>query len=158
MKLGRKEVDRVEKRIRKDERKRVRRKRGARKSIYGTGILVLLILILLGSGYIGVDPIGFRGDASGEFSLIKKLSKNESEETSKRANQAENVKIIVEDEVCYYNQVTYDLEGIKEQIELMEETDNILDLVDKVAEAKFFAEIEKILQNKGIEYNIIEEY
>jgi len=155
MGLDRREMNRSEKSIRKDERKKVRKKRGAKKTLIGTGVVGALLFLLLGSGYVGLNPFGIRSDGSGELGILQNSSKKVEE---KGVSQTAHQKIVVEGETCYYEAQSYTVKEMIEIIEKMKVTDELLDLVDKVAVAKAFDEIEKALQAQGIEYKTVEDY
>lgn len=158
-----------EKRIRKDERRKVRRKKRAKGTLLGTLIILLLFLLFMGgSNYFGVNPFGGGNDGDGTTTRTSS-SQNEEGETDeateaistseeKSDSQMSKQEIIVEGDRYIYLDEEYDISGIEGVIDGLELDGRNLKLIDKVANSKAFDDIEKILQDKGVEYNTQEQY
>lgn len=146
-----------ESKIRKDERKRYKGKRRAKGTLYSMLAALIAFLISLFSGLLGLNPVGLFSDGSGSHSIIKDNSTEVVEEAPiKMADEAE-VRIIVDGDGYSYQDTVYDLEGISTVIDGIE-TDSPIELVDQNALNGPFEEVEKLLNTKGLEYNIVEDY
>ncbi len=147
--------------IRKDERKKMKGKRRAKATIYTMLGALLAFLLSIFSGLFGLNPVGFYGDGSGSHSIIqsKDAESEESEEAISMAeeNKDGTIQIIVDDKYYIYQQETYDLEGIMEVIQNFE-TNQPIELVDKYAVNLIFEDIQKVLAESNIEYNVVEDY
>ncbi len=153
-----KEWNKKEQRIRRDERKKVKKKRRAKGTLYSLGAFIIALLLSIGSGFLGLNPVGIFSDGSGSHSVIKD---NEQEQTEpiKMVDEEvgmQQVVIIVSDKDYIYLDELYDLEGITEIVNGLN-PDEVIELVDKRAKSLTFDEIEKLLNDSGIEYNIVKQ-
>lgn len=149
-----------EKSIRKDERKKVKGKRRAKGTLYTMFGALIAFLISIFGGFLGLNPVGIYTDGSGSHSIIRENEADKAMEAEPVAlveEEGGTLQIIVEEKSYVYEGNSYDLVGITEIIESLETTKPI-ELVDKYAVNLSFEEIEKVLQEEGIEYNIVEEY
>lgn len=147
--------------IRKDERKRVKRKRRAKGTLYTMFAALIAFLLSIFGGFLGLNPIGIYSDGSGSHSIIRENEEDKSIEAEPVAlveeEEGGTIRIVVEEKTYLYDGNSYDLEGIRVIINGLETTKPI-ELVDKYAVNLTFEDVEKILQEEGIEYNIVEDY
>ena len=153
--------NKLEKNIRKDERKKVKGKRRAKGTLYTMLGALIAFLISIFGGFFGLNPVGIYSDGSGSHSIIRENEADKAIEAEPVAlveeQVGDSIQIIVDDKVYLYEGNSYDLVGITEIINGLEVTGPI-DLVDKYAVNLSFEELEKVLNEVGIEYNIVEEY
>lgn len=156
-----------ERNIRKDERKKMRKKKRAKWTLGTVLVLALLLLALLGGGFLGLNPLQFYPGGEGEYNVMRSSSSESTQEaTSESETMTEETsepsmskrEIRVDGEVYYYFDEQYDLTGIEEVIKGLEKDGRPLKLIDKVAGSKAFDDVEKILKEEGFEYDIIEQY
>ena len=151
---------RQENSIRRDERRKVRKKKRARGTLYTMLAGLIAFLLSIFSGFFGLDPVGFYGDGSGSHSIVRRNEeiREEAVEPVEMADEEDGTtRIVVEGESYIYNGKTYDLEALVMVLDGMEDTDAI-EVVDKLAAIKAFEDLEQQLLDRGIAYNIIESY
>lgn len=163
-------MPRDEKRIRKDERKKIRRRKRAKGSLYGLLVAIIAFLIMLGNGNISLNPFGYRSDGSGEFNVVNRRAEQESDDIENSEDIQENasdatkegssksLSIAVDEKSYYHMDTAHDLDGIKELILAMEFGEERLELIDRYANSKTFDDLEMWLKEQSIEYNVVEEY
>lgn len=158
-----------ERSIRKDERKKVRRKKRAKWTLGTVFVIVLLILALLGGGFLGLNPLQFYPGGEGEYNITRSTSTqtdnadqtdSTSDEMTEEVSEPSMSKreIAVDGAVYFYLDVQYELDGITDVIEGLEKDDRPLKLIDRAANSKAFDDVEKVLKEQGFEYDVIEQY
>ena len=151
----------TEKSIRKNERKKVKSKRRAKGTLYTMFAALIAFLISIFGGFLGLNPIGIYSDGSGSHSIVRQNDEAESVEAEPVALVEEQeggvIQIIVEEKAYMYDGKSYDLAGITEVISNLK-TNAPIELVDRLAVNLSFEEVEKVLQEEGVEYNIVEDY
>lgn len=153
-----KEWSRKEKEIRKDARRKYKGKRRAKATLYILLGALIAFLISLFSGLLGLNPIGFFSDGSGSHSLIKEQEATvPDKEIIKMVDESNVLRIIVNDDQYIYENVVYDLDGITQVIEGLP-TISPIELVDQNALNGVFEAVEKVLNERSMEYNITEDY
>ena len=145
-------MNRNEKAIRKDERKKQRGKKWLKKLLFILLIIVIVLLILIGNGYLGISPFKFYGDGDGPMKITY-----ESEETVEEAG-LETLEIIVNGSVFLYEDTAYTIEEIKVQIQENRVEGGQVALIDRFATSLDFDALVKWLEEEDIKYNIAEDY
>lgn len=146
-------------RNRKNERRKFKRKRRAKRTLYTMFGALIAFLISLFSGFLGLNPVGLYGDGSGSHSLIKQSSESTAELPAvKMAQETEDElpRIIVDGGDYIFDGITYDLEGIAKVVGNIDDTSLILE--DRNAINSVFESMEEVLNRHGIEYEIVENY
>jgi len=145
-------MDRNEKAIRKDERKKQRGKKWLKKLLFILLIIVIVLLILIGNGYLGISPFKFYGDGDGPMKITY-----ESEETVEEAG-LKTLEIIVNGSEFLYEDTAYNIEEIKVQIQENMVEGGQVALIDRFATSLDFDALVKWLDEEEIKYNITEDY
>jgi hypothetical protein len=145
-----------EQKVRRDERRKISKKRRAKGTLYSLVVLIIALLISIGTGFLGLNPIGIYSDGSGSHSIIS-YEEDHSPDLVETGDQTGVVRIFAKEDQYIYNDLTYDLDGITEVIEQFE-AGSTIDLVDQLAQNLAFEEVEKVLNDAQIEYNIVEDY
>jgi len=153
-----------EKKIRKEERKKIGKRKRAKGTLYTMFGALIAFLISIFSGLFGLDPIGFYGDGSGSHSIIKQLDNEEGvpeeavEATTvgEQATGTESITIVVEGDSYLYKDQAYDLEGITLVISELQ-IDGPINLVDKSATYKAYDQVKMALTDHGHEYTLLKD-
>lgn len=150
---------RKEKLIHKEARKKYQGRRRAKATLYTMLGALIAFLISIFGGFLGLNPVGFYSDGSGSHSIIQEPSDkgSQSDPIDRVEEVNESGRIVVKGDTYIYGSESYDLEGIADLIRGLE-VDGPIDLVDEYAVNKAFEAIEQMLNQEGIDYNIIEVY
>lgn len=149
---------RDEQKIRKDERKKVRKKKRAKGTLLTAIAAFIAYLIMSFNGFFGLGP-SEPGDGNGTSVESTVSEEGASVENGSQSSEVGEDKRIIVDEAAYrYGDVVYDLEGIKVIVQDMDTQGLRLDIVDKFANSQTFDELESFLKEEGVEYNVVEDY